>query len=149
VKTVRQDLDLDRREVRVLHGKRGKQRVSYLAPWGRVQTLQRMFADVPGEGESPTLFRMKPRGGAYQPLQPITTAAVHLVTSRLIRVTGVRKFAPHDLRRSYITHQLEAGVDAIRLARAVGHASPKTTMLYDRRTAESDRRALTRVEEDD
>jgi hypothetical protein len=47
---------------------------------------------------------------------------------------GIPSFAPHDLRRTCITHLLEKGVDIATVARLVGHAKIETTMRYDRRT---------------
>ena len=63
---------------------------------------------------------------------------------RLARRAGVAPFMPHDLRRTYASLALGAGVDLVTLQRAMGHASPVTTAAYDRRT-DAQRNAAERV----
>ena len=63
---------------------------------------------------------------------------------RLARRAGVAPFMPHDLRRTYASLALGAGVDLVTLQRAMGHASPVTTAAYDRRT-DAQRGAAERV----
>ena len=49
------------------------------------------------------------------------------------RTTGIREFAAHDLRRSYISALLDQGVDLSVASELAGHSSPITTKRYDRR----------------
>lgn len=58
---------------------------------------------------------------------------------------GLAPITPHDLRRTYATRLLAAGVDLATVQRLMGHASPKTTANYDRRTIDDDRAAVNRV----
>lgn len=138
----RADYDLGSGTIRVLHGKQHKQRESYVEPVFDV-LLRRILERLPdAPPEAPLLPRLAPAGTFLLPLQPVTTQAVHkLLNARALRA-GVAACTPHDLRRSFITFQLEQGVDPLRLARAVGHADPRTTSIYDRRTTDSDRRAI-------
>jgi integrase/recombinase XerD len=55
------------------------------------------------------------------------------IVDRARRMAGVDHCTVHDLRRTAITHMLEAGHDPLLVARAVGHSNPSTTMVYDRR----------------
>lgn len=43
----------------------------------------------------------------------------------------------HRLRHSYATHSLEAGVDIRKIQEALGHSSPKTTMVYTKVTKDT------------
>jgi|26BtaG_2_1085354.scaffolds.fasta_scaffold04724_1 site-specific recombinase XerD len=46
-------------------------------------------------------------------------------------------FNVHRLRHSYATHSLEAGVDIRKIQEALGHSSPKTTMIYTKVTKDT------------
>jgi site-specific recombinase XerD len=141
VKLNREDYNIDRGVIRVLFGKRHKQRESYLELVFE-KPVKKFLETVPGKASDPLIPRLSPKGKIISPLRQITTQTVHLVLAKRALQAGLAPFTPHDLRRSFITHQLERGVDPLRLARAVGHSNPKTTMIYDRRTKESDRLAI-------
>lgn len=140
VKLRRVDIDPATWTIRVL-GKGRKERRAYLETAFEAP-LRRLLACLPEDEETLLLPRVAPEGVLVRPLRGITTQAVHKTLAGRARRAGLRPFTPHDLRRSFITSQLDHGVDPLRLARAVGHSDPKTTMLYDRRTIESDRRAI-------
>jgi integrase len=65
------------------------------------------------------------------------------------RRAGIARFTPHDLRRSYITHLLDRGVDVLTVSRLAGHNDPKTTALYDRRGAAARSAAAATLEGDE
>ena len=72
------------------------------------------------------------RGGS------IRTALSHESIARTVDRIGraallADPITPHDLRRSYATHLLDAGVDVLTVQRLLGHARSDTTALYDRR----------------
>lgn len=58
---------------------------------------------------------------------------------------GLERITPHDLRRAFVTHALEAGVNAMALRAVVGHSSEAMTHLYYRPQEASQRAAVEQV----
>lgn len=71
----------------------------------------------------------------------ITPQAILLIYKRLARQAGIRPISPHDMRRSFIS-DLISTADLAVCSRLCGHASPKTTMVYDRRDEKAGQAAV-------
>jgi integrase len=71
----------------------------------------------------------------------LTSQALYARLARRARAAGVTHFAPHDMRRTFVSGLLEAGADLSTVARLAGHASVSTTVRYDRRDERAQRRA--------
>lgn len=77
---------------------------------------------------------------------PLKIRAIALRLEVLSDAAGIRHVSPHDLRRTYITSLLEAGVDVLLVAKLAGHANVQTTRRYDRRELEAKRAAVRALE---
>ncbi len=71
----------------------------------------------------------------------MTPRGVGRACARLAAAAAVRDFNPHDMRRSYIGALLDTGADLVTVQQLAGHSDPATTARYDRRPAETRRRA--------
>lgn len=118
----------------VVFGKGGKIRevpltlftAARLAPWTALR------------GAKPGTFLLSLHGQSFHaPRVPIdrslSPSGVWAALQDLGERAKLADFSPHDLRRTFITELLEAGVDPITVARLAGHDDVKTTMRYDRR----------------
>ena len=120
------DLDLDRRTLRVI-GKGNKERtVPYGLPAALAvdDWLRRGRSDFAGPDSGPALF-LGQRGRRIDPRQ------VRAVTSALFESLGdTSASGPHALRHSAATHLLDGGADLRSVQEILGHSSLATTQLY-------------------
>ena len=92
-------------------------------------------------GMSPgALFWPVNKGGNLMPRR-MTSQAVYNVMQKRGQEAGVSNFSPHDFRRTYAGDLLDAGADIVTVAQLMGHADVTTTARYDRRPAETRRKA--------
>ena len=115
------DIDSQRMVIRVVQGKRKKDRYTILSPlllemlrhyWWAARPKNYLF---PGRGQSGVV--------RASTIQRACIEARHLA--------GLSKdVTPHTLRHSFATHLLEAGTDLRVIQELLGHASPRTTARY-------------------
>ena len=115
------DIDSQRMVIRIVQGKRKKDRYSILSPllltmlrnyWWAARPKDYLF---PGRGQSGVV-----RSGTVQRA---------CIEAR--QIAGLAKeVTPHTLRHSFATHLLEAGTDLRVIQQLLGHSSPRTTALY-------------------
>jgi site-specific recombinase XerD len=153
--------------VLVIHGKRNKQRTAYVTN-GAADALKDWIAirgskagalfvevnkggkvlleresmivkpfkkirgvDVPNKKAGQTIFR----GGA------LTSQAIYNMLTKRAQEAGIKNFSPHDLRRTFIRHLLDAGADIATVSKMAGHANVQTTARYDRRPEDANKKA--------
>jgi len=121
------DLDLNRREVRVL-GKGNKERIALFGSFAEAALhlyLQKgRPALLQAEASGNALF-LNRFGGRLQRVSIIR------MLDRYARQAGIdRKVTPHALRHSFATHLVDEGVDIRLIQELLGHESPSTTQRY-------------------
>ena len=121
----------------VIRGKGNKERTVYLANGATLAMTD--WLGVRGLDPG-ALFLPINKGGAIGSEQ-MTAQAIYNILSKRADQAGVRKFSPHDLRRTFITDLLEAGADIAIVAKMAGHANVQTTARYDRRPEEAKKKA--------
>jgi len=87
---------------------------------------------VSANEESSTLFGRIQRNGKVIS-QPLTTTGLTGILAELQQTSGITRFTPHDMRRSFITRLLEQGVDINTARQLAGHSDISTTTRYDYR----------------
>lgn len=87
--------------------------------------------EVPNKKAGQTIYR----GGA------LTSQAIYNMVAKRAQDAGIKNFSPHDVRRTFISHLLDAGADIVTVSKMAGHANIQTTARYDRRSEEAKRTA--------
>ena len=122
----RDDIDLERRTIRVL----GKGRKERTVPLGEpaIAALDRWLTQgrpVWATADSGPALLLGARGRRLDP-----RTARRAVHERLQAVPGLPDLGPHGLRHSAATHLLEGGADLRTVQELLGHATLATTQIY-------------------
>jgi integrase len=119
----------------IIKGKGNKTRTAYAKGNARI-ALDDWLA-VRGDAPGPLFHRLQAGGKTGAIGDRLSPAAIWKIYQARADQANVKHFSPHDIRRSFISHQLRAGTDLVTVAKLVGHADPKTTSGYDRRGEEA------------
>lgn len=119
------DIDSQRMIIRVVAGKRSKDRDLPLSP-ALLETLREYW-----RWRKPKLYLFPTRTLARRFDQPISDKTVWIACSEAARQAGIKKrVTPHTLRHSWATHLLEAGTDLRTIQVLLGHGDLETTAQY-------------------
>ena len=119
------DIDSQRMIIRVVAGKRGKDRDLPLS-LALLETLREYWC-----WRKPKLYLFPTRMRRVKSEEPISDKTVWIACSEAARRAGIHKrVTPHTLRHSWATHLLEAGTDLRTIQVLLGHDDLETTAQY-------------------
>ncbi|ENP5220300.1 tyrosine-type recombinase/integrase [Salmonella enterica] len=95
------------------------------------------------EAENALFSRIQRNGMAAS--KPLTTTGLTGILQQLQQTSGIVRFTPHDMRRTFITRLLEQGVDINTVRQLAGHNDISTTTRYDYRGDEAKVKASQRL----
>lgn len=122
-------------------GKRNKTRVLPIGNGALDALLD--WLHLRGDAAGPLFLRI--RRGDHLTDGGITPQAIFFVVEARCTQAGVKPLRPHDMRRTFAGDLLDTGADIATVQALMGHASPTTTAGYDRRPAETKRKAVARL----
>jgi site-specific recombinase XerD len=125
--------------VTVRSGKGRKDRVTYLPAGG----IAAVTAWLQARGDTSGPLFVGVNKGSRLEWRRLTDQAVRVILRKRSREAGVAACSPHDLRRSFVSHLLDAGADLASVQGLAGHANVSTTAQYDRRGERAKQRAAT------
>jgi site-specific recombinase XerD len=115
------DVDVQRRQVHIRHGKGRKQ---------RCVTLSKLLTDKLPQ----YISKIKPQQYLFEGLtagEPMGQRSIQYIISEALQKTSIQKqVSMHTLRHSFATHLLEDGVDIHTIQHLLGHADLIQTLVY-------------------
>ncbi len=121
-----------------VHGKGNKERLVPLT--GSATAALDDWLAIRGAVPGPLFVRLT-KGGHVTGAR-LASHAVYKILRKRLAQAGVEDLRPHDFRRTFIGDLLQAKVDLATVQQMAGHASPLTTVRYDRRGDEARREAV-------
>ena len=112
-----------------VRGKGNKERLAFL-PNSLWKHLVK-WIDMRGDVDGPLFIRI--RRHETMTSDALSTSGVYHIIETRRKELGIEYFSPHDLRRTFASHMLNAGVDLFTLKDALGHENLSTTERYNKR----------------
>jgi len=135
------DYTADPPTLRVRHGKGDKERLVPLTATAGAA----LAAWLARRGDRPSkLFLPVSQVGEVHG-DGLSSIAVYNMLQKRAAQAGVPHVSPHDLRRSFVSDLLDAGVDLSAAQQLAGHASVVTTARYDRRGETAKRQGVEKL----
>lgn len=132
-----QDIDTDRKELKVQAGKGDRQRIVPIPEGVHTELLAYLLER---KGKRGFLLRTEAKRRA---LKSHDVCRVVREAAERARITQI--VTPKTLRHSYATHLMERGVDLAVISRLMGHRSPRETGVYLHSLRDRDRQAVDRL----
>ena len=85
------------------------------------------------------------RPGGHLHLGRLHSDTIWRMLQHRAKLTQLESFSPHDLRKTFCSDLLDAGIDIVTVQKLAGHSSPATTAKYDRRGEDVKRLAVERL----
>ena len=121
------DVDLDRREMRVVGGKGNKDRAVLLTT-AAAEAMRTYLAHRPRTSDSAFFVA---RGG-----RRLSESSLYKIFRLFVAISGIDAHAsPHTMRHSFATHLYENGADLLVIKELLGHESLATTQVYTKVSA--------------
>jgi site-specific recombinase XerD len=116
------DVDLERRIMRIRHGKGDKERAVLLTR--AAAEAMRLYLGVRPRTSEEAFFLSRNK-------RRIGQVTMYEIFRTFVRLSGIRDHAtPHTMRHSFATHLLENGADLVTIKELLGHESLSTTQIY-------------------
>ncbi|TDF34390.1 site-specific integrase [Alteromonadaceae bacterium M269] len=122
--------DPDKLSLFIAKGKGNKSRTVFLPDWVKINIDEWLEQRTEETGY---LFCVVKRGGHAHHIVKLSGEAIYALVKRTFKTLDMPTVTPHDLRRTYITHLLEHGIDLNTVRQMAGHADISTTVIYDKR----------------
>ncbi len=123
-------------------GKGDKQRTAYLNTESRA--VIRQWLGVRGS-HSGNLFNPVTKTGTILN-KGLSSQAIYDIIQQRSEQAGIAPVRPHDLRRTFVTQLLDAGVDLNTTRQLAGHNDIQTTARYDCRNQKSQKKAVQQLQ---
>jgi site-specific recombinase XerD len=136
------DFDSYTGRLQIIQGKGAKDRTVYLPHKEIIAITQWLHRRTRRPG--PLLLPIR-KGGQLQ-WHHLSPQAILTILQKRADRAHITHFSPHDLRRTFCSDLLDAGIDLVTVQQLAGHASPTTTAKYDRRGEETKRQAMQKLD---
>lgn len=124
------DVSFAERSIRIF-GRNGKERIIFPPPrvW---KIIMEWIIGGRGNDEGALFCRIR-KNAMVLPKSYLTSQTVYLIVQQLLLLTGVQKFSPKDLRKSFVSYLFEQDESIKAIASTVGHSDTRSTLIYDLR----------------
>lgn len=122
----------------LVRGKGNKERIVYLDE-GAKRALEN-WIQFRGDKPGPLFLPIDKWGQSYD--RRLHDMAIVFRLKKLGERAEIKSFAPHDMRRTFITTLLERGIDVGTAQKLAGHEKIETTARYDKRDERAKREAV-------